>query len=103
MDALDRREPLAPERAVEGVGFVAGVAAAKWSPPNSRAVPAIYIVVTIVALFVAQTPATDSLFRLIVWSVSSPLALIIGNELYRSRERVRLVASLPTGSSKDDI
>jgi hypothetical protein len=80
-------------------GLIAGCAAARWSPPNSRAIPAIYFGLTLISLFFLPPPATQSFLRRAVWSIGSVLGVIVGSELYRYRERKRSVGIAPKVSA----
>ena len=66
--------------------FIAGIAIGRWSPPKSRAVLATLVAFVAVLPIFGAVPGTQSALRLTIWFAASPLAIIVGNALYRRRE-----------------
>lgn len=62
--------------------LVAGIAAARWSPPRSIAAPVILIATMFLMMQLSQTPETDSTWQLALWWLGSPIALILGSVAY---------------------
>lgn len=88
------KEPLDPDSiewlVLQGMNFItwfaAGIAIGRWSPPKSHTVVATLVFFIAALSFFAAVPDTQSAFRLAIWFLASPLAIIIGNFLYRRRE-----------------
>jgi len=66
--------------------FAVGITIGRWSPSKSWAVVATFLVYVSVLALLAPVPGTQSAFRLACWFLGSPLAIILGNVLYRRRE-----------------
>ena len=88
------KEPLDPDSiewlVIQGMSFItwiaAGVAIGMWSPPKSRAAVSTLVACLAVLSLFAAVPSTQSPLRLATWFLASPLAVIIGNALYRRQE-----------------
>ena len=73
------------------LGFFAsvlsGMAAVRWSPLGSWKAPVGIFGLAILVVLCAQFPATNSIFRQVVWVLATPLGIAIGVLWYKHRER----------------
>jgi hypothetical protein len=87
-------EPLNPDSiewlVLQGMNFitwfVAGLTIGRWSSPKSHTAVATLVACIAVLSLIAPVPHTQSPFRVAIWFLASPLAIIIGNFLYWRRE-----------------
>jgi len=83
---------------LQAIAFVswitAGAAATRWSRPGSwRAAGTLFAWTVIMALLV-PLPVTDSMARLAIWILESPLGLVVGTLLFVRREQRLAVQSV---------
>lgn len=66
-----------------------GIAVARWSPRQSWKAAMALLLLVLGYVFFVQFPSTRVGWRLAIWSLSTPLGLLIGAGFYRWRERGR--------------